>query len=211
MTFPFRRGSGNFKSNRSITYMHQRLTVSACLLITCCFCSQAFAGDYIIELLIFENLNRGGIEEQWRDDFQNDTNTTAAMTNVSWQAASSYKLGNARDSLARSSDYRPLLHTAWRQSVSKRGRPVALPDNGTATDTFVSGSVTVTRGRYLHLDLDLVLNTAPDSNYIGEDYRFGSVSSSIRLQQKRRMRSKELHYIDHPRFGVLALITPVGS
>ncbi|MGB5299133.1 MAG: CsiV family protein, partial [Thiogranum sp.] len=30
----------------------------------------------------------------------------------------------------------------------------------------------------------------------------------IRLRQQRRMRSKELHYFDHPRFGVIALITP---
>ncbi|MCK5640233.1 MAG: hypothetical protein KAJ19_05530 [Gammaproteobacteria bacterium] len=30
----------------------------------------------------------------------------------------------------------------------------------------------------------------------------------FRLQQKRRMRSKELHYLDQPMFGIIALITP---
>jgi len=33
----------------------------------------------------------------------------------------------------------------------------------------------------------------------------------IRLKQQRRMRSKEIHYFDHPRFGVVALITPYKS
>lgn len=30
----------------------------------------------------------------------------------------------------------------------------------------------------------------------------------FRLQQKRRMRSKELHHLDHPMFGLIALVTP---
>jgi len=34
------------------------------------------------------------------------------------------------------------------------------------------------------------------------------VSETITLQQKRRMRSSELHYIDHPRVGLLIKITP---
>lgn len=33
----------------------------------------------------------------------------------------------------------------------------------------------------------------------------------IPMQQSRRMRSGELHYLDHPRLGVLALITPVEA
>lgn len=35
--------------------------------------------------------------------------------------------------------------------------------------------------------------------------------NAYRLRDSRRMRSKELHYIDHPIFGILALITPVES
>jgi len=32
---------------------------------------------------------------------------------------------------------------------------------------------------------------------------------AVLLQQKRRMRSKEVHYIDHPKFGIVIKITPV--
>ena len=38
------------------------------------------------------------------------------------------------------------------------------------------------------------------------EYEYGV--PEIRLKERRRMRSKELHYFDHPRFGVIALITP---
>jgi len=37
------------------------------------------------------------------------------------------------------------------------------------------------------------------------------IRQMIPMQQSRRMRSNELHYIDHPRLGVLALITPVEA
>lgn len=37
------------------------------------------------------------------------------------------------------------------------------------------------------------------------------IRQMIPMQQSRRMRSGELHYIDHPRLGVLAIITPVEA
>ena len=48
----------------------------------------------------------------------------------------------------------------------------------------------MTRGRFLHLDTDLLLR-APDS------------SQTYRVQLSRRMRSDELHYVDHPKLGIL--------
>ena len=64
----------------------------------------------------------------------------------------------------------------------------------------LQGQIAVTRGRYLHLTLDLVMDGAAT----GEGSRYV-------LRQTRRMRSNERHYIDSPKFGVIALITPTGS
>jgi hypothetical protein len=33
----------------------------------------------------------------------------------------------------------------------------------------------------------------------------------MELREQRRMRSGELHYLDHPKFGVLARIDPVQA
>ena len=57
------------------------------------------------------------------------------------------------------------------------------------------------RGRYLHLTLDLVLDGAGEPGEPPQQYV---------LRQTRRMRSNERHYIDSPKFGVIAVITPVG-
>lgn len=60
----------------------------------------------------------------------------------------------------------------------------------------LSGSVSLSLGRFLHLDTNLVL-IHPEG------------TGSARLQAKRRMRSNEIHYIDNPRFGLIVLVTPV--
>ena len=60
----------------------------------------------------------------------------------------------------------------------------------------LSGSVTLSLGRFLHLASNLVL-IQPEGN------------GTARLQTSRRMRSNEVHYIDNPRFGLIVLVTPV--
>ena len=55
----------------------------------------------------------------------------------------------------------------------------------------------MSRGRYLHLDTDLVLRDAVSA----QPYR-------IRLH--RRLRSEELHHLDHPAIGVLVRIDPIA-
>jgi len=77
-------------------------------------------------------------------------------------------------------------HLAWTQAT--RGRN---------SDTWywigsgrLSGLVRLSRGRYLHLDTDLLLRDA------------GS-SQPYRIKLHRRMRSDELHYVDHPKLGIL--------
>lgn len=45
----------------------------------------------------------------------------------------------------------------------------------------------------------------PDENQLASEY---IIKEIVTLKQKRRMRSKELHYIDHPRMGLLVKIMP---
>jgi len=53
---------------------------------------------------------------------------------------------------------------------------------------------------------DLSLNTRSDQrSFLQEEYLPNRI---VTLTQQRRMRSRELHYIDHPLFGILVEITP---
>ena len=172
--------------------------------------------QFEIELLIFRNLveNDGG--EVWPVDYsdwfeesvdaeQTEIRTETALT---WLPKSQFRLSAQRNALARSAPYRPIAHFAWRQTVlgRRQAKPVELPTATTRPDRArVDGLVRVAVERYLHLDLNLRLHL-PEINTQEATMDYGV--PDIRLKEQRRMRSKELHYFDHPRFGVIALITP---
>ena len=72
----------------------------------------------------------------------------------------------------------------------------------------LDGSVTIYLGRYLHIVTDLILTLpTPESLPVStgtiqeSDVRLGK--QSYRLNIHRRMRSKEIHYLDHPKFGLI--------
>ena len=181
--------------------------------------------QYDIELLIFRNLVENDAGEVWPVDYSDWFEESAdaeqaeieTETAVTWLPKSEFRLTAQRNALARSAPYRPIAHLAWRQTVSARrqAKPLELPVHQTRPDRArVDGLVRVAVERYLHLDLDLRLHPAEvKQQQIGQaematemEYEYGV--PDIRLKERRRMRSKEVHYFDHPRFGVIALITP---
>ena len=100
--------------------------------------------------------------------------------------------------LERSERYTPLLHIGWYQPGHHRteARAVHLHD----LEKSLDGTVKLARERYLHLFVDLLYYGRGASSW-------GNVPAHLR--EHRRMRSRELHYIDHPRFGILVQAVPV--
>jgi len=83
----------------------------------------------------------------------------------------------------------------------------------------LEGKITVALSRYLHSYIDLVLrrprlsdevaqNNAPEEAYLQANLADTRILNNHLLREHRRMRSKNLHYIDSPEFGMLILITP---
>ena len=130
---------------------------------------------------------------------------------------SELSLTGVRNSLRRSAHYRPLLHAAWRLPgvPQDRARPAhvgaRLADRGAGGDgserPTVRGTVEVSLARYLRVDLDLLYIRAASGEAVAPE----AVPTRFRLVSERRMRSRELHYIDHPLFGVLVWIEPLRT
>lgn len=85
----------------------------------------------------------------------------------------------------------------------------------------INGSVRLILSRYLHLETALYYTPMESAAYFsGYPSRMAGelvdeaneldapLPRFFSLEDSRRMRSRELHYIDHPLFGVLALVTP---
>jgi len=168
--------------------------------------------------------------------------------------------------LARSKNFEPLLHIAWRQptfdkknaqtillyegmtepdfsETEKNGSKDSSPVTSSSTDENIepdikplnprfAGTISLSVARYLHFAADLVYRTPVTqrvaipmpSEELWNESPYQSLSDpqgpavqleswkamrGFRLKESRRMRSKRIHYLDHPFLGIVVLITPV--
>ena len=176
---------------------------------------------FIVEIIVFDDLEAEGLHaELWPADPGEPSVEDAVELAASAQEerafglarSSELRLRDAWGALRRSSRYRPLMHVGWR--LPGLGHDAARPAHiapylGQEREGIVvRGTVKVSLARYLHLELDLLYDRPRDDTATSADE---SAPTLFRLRSKRRMRSTELHYIDHPMFGVLVLITPVTT
>jgi hypothetical protein len=96
--------------------------------------------------------------------------------------------------------YRLLWHQAWVQPATGRSAAdldlLATLGKGHATPGL-TGTIHLAARRFLHLGVELEWQSA------------GKLEA--RMRQQRRMRLNEEHYLDHPRIGVIAVVTPLGA
>lgn len=176
--------------------------------------------SYDVELVIFRTLTADVTPEQWSVEagvagqqlaIPEDEPTPfaapvtpAAADTATFPAlpASKFKLTAVQESLRRSRRFQPLAHIGWTQPGFPRNAAKYLPiDSLVPASSGVTGQVALSRGRFLHLTLDLVYD-APGSD--------AQPAQRYVLRQTRRMRSNERHYVDHPKFGVIAIVTPTA-
>lgn len=119
------------------------------------------------------------------------------------------------DKLKNHPDYNLLVHKAWKQKGLDRENAIAfeIDSRNTSSETentsFVDGTVTLIMSRYLHFNTDLTYHKPvnPMTEIMNESDEV-KTENTFPVQSERRMRSKELHYIDHPLVGVIVLATP---
>lgn len=130
--------------------------------------------------------------------------------------------------LSASRVYQPVAHIAWRQPVpySRHGqklqlrfgglisgstndnsqgfpdnradiKPVTVSSNNSQLNEF-SGTLAISRLRYLHFNVDLAYHPKRSAN-----------NKTFRMREIRRMRSKVVHLLDHPMFGIIVYMTPL--
>lgn len=91
------------------------------------------------------------------------------------------------------------------------GEALVDADNDVPTNT-VDGTITVSRDRYLHLEANLLFREAvrerKTTRLLSIFNRDEQQPETFRMQQQRRIRAGELHYFDHPKFGLIARVTP---
>ena len=136
------------------------------------------------------------------------------------------RLNREVEALTRSSDYEVLFHQAWIMPIVAEDRsPLLLLEGGRYFDLLpeLQGSLRLSVARYLHIETDLSLSVfepvsdpsvivPPLYSSLDLDEPQPDLQPSYQaigahhLQQRRRMRSGELHYLDTPYLGLLIRI-----
>ncbi|MET0014413.1 MAG: CsiV family protein [Sedimenticola sp.] len=179
---------------------------------------------YDIELVVFSRQAPGADSgESWPDDpgtpdwsnavnldGQGDIAAIPGATLLELLPRESHRLSADARRLKRSGDrLQPLVHLAWRQPGFPREMALPVYLRSSARDIYdqplLEGTVTISLGRYLHADLDLLLRQQSPYSSAG-DSLLEQKMAGHRFQAHRKMRSGELHYLDHPLLGALILI-----
>lgn len=138
-------------------------------------------------------------------------------------------------------DMEVIWHQAWIEPVQGEEKAIRHPIDVSLKDKLdiqLRGTLQLYVSRYLHINTDLTIQhyalaeskelaalSLPSSSTDKPDYRTdllndGKVSlsepqltpiRSARIRQSRRMRSNELHYVDHPMLGLVVKVIPIET
>lgn len=155
---------------------------------------------YNVEVLVFEN-RMPGLEggELWAQDKVRPLPDEASNPLVPGQPEDPESiLTRAAEELGKDGSYRVLLHGYWQQSAEAKSdtKPIRLA----TADGALNGLFRFYLARFLHVDVNLQLSqpgATPEAPPL-----------VVRLREHRRIRTQDVHYFDHPRFGMLVRITP---
>ena len=116
--------------------------------------------------------------------------------------------------LARLPAYHPLVHGGWVQLglPDSSALPVDLGVLGVANP---AGTVRLSLTRFLHVKLDLTYIDGQAAQRVTAaapgDLTELPIAPRYHIDAERTTRSGEIHYFDHPAFGVLIKVTPVKA
>lgn len=146
-----------------------------------------------------------------------------------------HRLGGIHDFFRRTAEYQPLLHLSWQQpaETGHQARHVRLrqpaPDSRTAPATEepmfieqlirpapeIDGAIRIRGGFYLHADIDLSrfrvippANKIPPAPPVYEAAEPEAMQKTrLELKETRRIKLNEIHYFDHPMYGVILQVS----
>jgi len=193
---------------------------------------------YQIEVVIAQRTKVTQLEEQFPfqpapitwprgrklSDFNKKEDDHSQLDNVEFirLPADQNKLNTEARNLAKQGDYKVLVHQSWRQ-ILRPNKAINWVDikggYAWAGHQQLEGSLGFSKGRYLHIHSNLYLNQFPsiasNSSQRAKQQLLSAgrslvpiVETRYSLIQRRKMRSKELHYLDHPKLVLLVKIIP---
>jgi hypothetical protein len=163
------------------------------------------AGTYEVEVLVFENRLpslEGG--ELWTREPGKTPDLAEAASGEPPPPDSS--LAAAAVALERDGNYRILAHTRWTQNAEAKTATKAFRVR--SADGQLDGVVRFYLARFLHLDVDLLLRESKSGVLSTLE---GNGAQTYRINEHRRVKTVDISYFDHPKFGALVRVVQTGK
>ena len=134
-------------------------------------------------------------------------------------------LREIKEKIKRLAGMRVLDHKSWIQPIGSDQTSIMIQGGAKQGEKYeIEGFITLYRKRFLHVMTDLWFTKSATNNNEEPDYsdtllresangsQFSEASNSSAfktfvMKQQRRVRAAELHYLDHPFFGLVLKIT----
>lgn len=224
-----------YKKMTTLKFITRTASLITLLLGSSLFSTQVLAIDYDVEVIIFEHIRDtavGSSDTLLVPVVRNaQPIPDAPAPGAEIQPIGELRLLSEVEKIRSSNNHRLLYHGGWRQgAIDQENAPFIsialgqafnlLVESGDADSTYLKGfldapadlnldvrqrrsaklfgGIKVWVGRFLHFDT-LLSYTPPGANY------------SFAFESERRMRSRQMHYIDHPRVGIITKIFPVDT
>ena len=213
-------------------------SISTLLLTLSTFAIHAETIRYNIEIVIFEDSSSRYLNsEEWPITHQAEIkpkkaeypeiNNVIDITNNSSNA-----LAEHATKLKRSPRYNVLLHQSWQQAGLNDTDAVNFIIDTNETEnkdlevfststksakknkqikSSIKGNIKLVLGRYLHIHTDLHYKRINKSYRPDSPVLHNKKFEEFNIKSQRKMRSNELHYIDHPLLGILTIVSPIKT
>ena len=160
---------------------------------------------YHVELIVFEQLDTISDEQAPMTSIPEGSFPPDTENELIKPSENSTLLDSV-DKLKRSPFYLVHYHQSWQQAIKTKSQAKSITIE--SADEMVLGRVRLHKGTYLYATLDLQLNRVTQQ---GNNWSGISAVRKPYLQEARRVRSKKLHFFDHPNMGALLKLTPVET
>lgn len=164
---------------------------------------------YEIEILVFKSMREdlAGDEVWVQQDAPVDTTALDNALIIGGAPPRKSSLSLAAEKMASGNSYRVLSHKRWIQSAEPKldAQPVRI-QAAEGASTQLDGTIKFYMSRFLHLDVNLSMQDLESSD---NDSDNPADANTYSIKEHRRIKSVDIHYFDHPKFGVLIQVQPV--
>lgn len=199
---------------------------------------QAEEVGYEVEVIIFEDTtDTYAHSEIWQEEpkasaeeasTQPQETVKSGKDKYTFLSNDKFRLTNQAKKLSSNADYKVLYHRAWKQvgldkdmafpvHIDSRNpqsiETLNAPDTNDNATNYIDGSITLIMSRYLHINTNLMYHRQipQEGQNFNDSTAIPSTSTGYTdfpVKFERRMRSREVHYIDHPMVGIIVMATP---